>query len=79
MVVAQRLSVNFPEGIGLYPFDETSIACAAAAELAWDGIPLAARAQAVDDSCKGPSVIKAMWTAERASLPRRNPLLHAFP
>ena len=79
MVVAQRLGVNFPEGVGLDPFDETSIACAAATELAWDGIPLAACAQPVNDSCKRSSVIKATWTTKRAPPPRWNPLLHAFP
>ena len=66
MVVAQRLGVNFSESIGLDPFDKTSMACAATAELAWDGIPLAACAQAVNDSCKSLSVIKTTWTAERA-------------
>lgn len=53
MVVAERLGVNLAKRLGINPFDEASVARAATAELPGDGIPLAARAQSIDDSAKG--------------------------
>ena len=67
------------EDVRLGPLDEAAIAGAAAAELTRDGVPLAAGAQAIDDSGENPSVVQATRSATLTPLPRRNPPFHALP